>query len=102
MSATRQQNGWAVGTAAGSAAIAAMALTLPGLAQSSGGIEGVLAPGVAPELVREGFVFTEGPVGTAEGGLYFSDIRANKTYYLDPSGKISELRQGPTAPMASR
>ena len=34
-----------------------------------------------------------GPVGTAEGGLYFSDIRANLTYYLDPAGKISVVRK---------
>lgn len=62
-------------------------------AQSPVGIAGVLAPGVAPELVQEGFVFTEGPVGTAEGGLYFSDIRANRTYYLDPAGKIGVVRE---------
>jgi hypothetical protein len=44
---------------------------LPALAQSPAGIPGVLAPGVVPELVQEGFTFTEGPVGTADGGLYF-------------------------------
>jgi gluconolactonase len=63
------------------------------MAQTPAGIAGVIAPGVAPELVQEGFVFTEGPVGTQEGGLYFSDIRANLTYYLDPSGKISVVRR---------
>ena len=62
-------------------------------AQSPAGITGVLAAGVAPELVQEGFVFTEGPVGTAEGGLFFSDIRANRTYYLDPAGKIGVVRE---------
>jgi gluconolactonase len=67
-------------------------LVLPAMAQSPG-IPGVLAPGAAPELVQEGFTFTEGPVGTAEGGLYFSDIRANKTYYLDPGGKIAVVRE---------
>ena len=62
-------------------------------AQSPGGISGVVAPGVAPELVQEGFVFTEGPVGTPDGGLYFSDIRPNRIHYLDPSGKISLVRE---------
>jgi len=47
-----------------------------------------------PELVQEGFVFTEGPVGTADGGLYFSDIRVSKTYHLDPAGKITVIREG--------
>lgn len=62
-------------------------------AQSLGGIAGVVAPGVVPELVQEGFVFTEGPVGTPDGGLYFSDIRPNRIHYLDPGGKISLVRE---------
>src|SRR5271169_824631 len=62
-------------------------------AQSPSGISGVVAPGVEPELVQEGFIFTEGPVGTVEGGLYFSDIRSNRTYYLDPNGKINLVRE---------
>jgi gluconolactonase len=71
--------------------IALLATTV--LAHPQAGIPGVVAPGVQPELVQEGFVFTEGPVGTADGGLYFSDIRANLTYHLDPSGKITMVRE---------
>jgi gluconolactonase len=74
--------------------IAAAALALlasPALAQT--GIPGVLAPGVEVELVQEGFVFTEGPLGTPDGGLYFSDIRPNKIYLLEPGGKIVLLRE---------
>jgi gluconolactonase len=63
------------------------------LAQTSAGIPGVLAPGVESELVQEGFVFTEGPVGTADGSLYFSDIRVNRTFHLDASGKIAVFRE---------
>jgi gluconolactonase len=74
------------------AALLAIAL-LPALAQTPDGIPGVLAPGAVPELVQEGFVFTEGPVGTADGGLYFSDIRVSRTFYLDASGKISVVRE---------
>ena len=70
------------------------ALALPALAQApAGGIPGVVAPGVMPELVQEGFVFTEGPVGRADGGLYFSDVQANRTYLLDGRGKINVLRE---------
>jgi gluconolactonase len=44
--------------------------------------------------VQEGFTFLEGPVGTPDGGLYFSDIMgANRTLRLDPSGKITVLRE---------
>jgi gluconolactonase len=63
------------------------------LAQSQG-IPGVVAAGSEPELVREGFVFTEGPVGTADGGLYFSDIREpSKTYHMDPDRRIMIVRE---------
>lgn len=81
-----------VGSAFGVAAIVAW-LAIPAPAQPLQSLAGVLAPGVAPELVQEGYVFTEGPVGTADGGLYFSDIRVNKTYFLDPAGKISVARE---------
>jgi len=78
----------ALGTAALIALVAASVLAHP-----QGGIHGVVGAGVQPELVQEGFVFTEGPVGTADGGLYFSDIRANQTYHLDPNGKITLVRE---------
>src|SRR5262249_53195057 len=57
------------------------------------GIAGVVAPGVEPGLFQEGFVFTEGPVGTPDGGLYFSDIRPNRIYRLDTNGEISIVRE---------
>jgi gluconolactonase len=63
------------------------------LAQATTGIPGVIAPGVEPELIREGFLFIEGPVGTAEGGLFFSDLLANRIYYLNPAGNISVVRE---------
>lgn len=61
--------------------------------QTASGIKGVVAGDAKPQLVQEGFMFTEGPVGTADGGLYFSDIMgADKTYRLDAAGKISIFR----------
>ncbi|MDP8989378.1 MAG: SMP-30/gluconolactonase/LRE family protein [Acidobacteriota bacterium] len=67
------------------------ALAWPLWAQSPG-IPGVVAPGAEPELVKDGFLFTEGPVGTPDGGLYFTDLRANKIYKIDPEGKITTVR----------
>ena len=62
--------------------------------QTRSGIAGVVAPGVEPELVQEGFIFTEGPLGTADGGLYFTDLRqANRIYRLDAGGRISVFRE---------
>jgi hypothetical protein len=54
---------------AGLAAACLAGLMAPALAQSPSGIPGVVAPGVEPQLIQEGFKFTEGPVGTAEGTL---------------------------------
>src|SRR5215831_16495318 len=71
------------------AAAAFVALFTAPIAAQTGGIPGVVAPGVESELGREGFTFTEGPVGTAAGGLYFSDIRVNRVFHLDPTGKIT-------------
>ena len=87
-----------MGMRAGFGAAALLALcALPALAQTSAGIPGVVAPGTPTELVQEGFVFTEGPVGTAEGGVYFTDIRPNRVHYLDPGGKISIVRENSNA-----
>jgi gluconolactonase len=73
---------------------AALMLAGPALAQApASGIPGVVAPGTMPELVQDGFVFTEGPVGTVEGGLLFSDVQANRTYRLDIKGTITVLRE---------
>jgi gluconolactonase len=71
--------------------------TAAAFAQPSTGIPGVTSAGAKVELVKEGFVFTEGPVGTADGGLYFSDLQTgDKTYRLEkpnePSEKISVYR----------
>ena len=72
-----------VGTAA------AALLAAPALAQSADPIKGVIAPNAKVELVQEGYKFTEGPVGTAKGDLYFTDNRADQILLLDSKGKIS-------------
>jgi gluconolactonase len=61
-------------------------------------IPGVVEAGRQVELVQEGFQFTEGPVGTADGGLYFTDLRASRVHRLDPNGRISVYRE-PTGEM---
>jgi len=73
-------------------AIVLAAFTFPLPAQTAAGISGVVAPGVRPELVEEGFTFTEGPVGTYDGGLFFSDIGAKRIYHMDPEGRITIAR----------
>jgi gluconolactonase len=80
----------------GAAALLALCVG-PAPAQAPSGIPGVVAPGVSTELVQEGFTFTEGPVGAANGGLYFTDLRASRVHYLDPGGMIGVLRENSSA-----
>ena len=67
----------------------AAAIAVPASAQSSDGIKGVIAANAKVELVQEGYKFTEGPVGTAKGELYFTDNRADQILLLNGEGKIS-------------
>ena len=43
--------------------------------------------------MRGGFKGLEGPVAAADGGLFFSDIPANRTYKLEPNGTIAVWRE---------
>lgn len=53
-------------------------------------IPGVVAAGTPIELVQEGFLFTEGPVGTADAGLFFTDTQAKPTriFRMEPGGSV--------------
>lgn len=71
-------------------------LLLAGCASTSSGISivpGVTAPGAQVELVREGFMFTEGPLPAPDGGLYFTDLRASRIHKIEPNGSISLYRE---------
>jgi gluconolactonase len=58
------------------------------------GIPGVVAKGEVVQLYKDGFVFTEGPVPMADGGLYFSDLQtADRIYRLDPKGEFTVFRE---------
>jgi len=77
--------------------VLALAVTLLGACaalapQPERGLRNVVSPDAKVELVQEGFVFTEGPLPTTDGGLLFSDLRASRIYRLDLSGEISVFR----------
>jgi gluconolactonase len=76
----------------------AMLLLLAGVQAEdpkTAGIAGVVAAGTPIELVQEGFTFTEGTVGTPDGGLFFTDTQAKPTrmFRLDPRGAVHPLHQ---------
>jgi len=57
-------------------------------------IPGVFADDAVLELVGEGFGGAEGPVGTADGGLFFTDtgVQPTRIYRLAPDGRITLVR----------
>ena len=76
--------------------ILALALALSAAPQSplTTGIPGVVAPGATIELVQEGFAFTEGPVGTADGGLLFTDLlTSERIHRVAPNGAVTVFRE---------
>jgi len=74
------------------AALAAL-LSLAATGTLADGIPGVVASDTMVQLVSEVFMNTEGPLGTPDGGLYFSDTVAHRTYYLDQQGYITIERE---------
>ena len=56
-------------------------------------ISGVISAGARVDLVKGGFQGLEGPIAIPDGGLYFSDITANRTYRLDKNGNIAIWRE---------
>lgn len=57
-------------------------------------IPGVISADARLELVRDGFKgLLEGPVGAPDGGLYFTDMGANRIYRINPKGDIAVWRE---------
>jgi len=80
---------------AGAGVVAWLGAALLGQNASATAIAGVVAAGTPFELVQEGFLFTEGPVGTADGGLFFVDTQAKPTriFRMDPGGAVTPLAE---------
>jgi gluconolactonase len=57
--------------------------------EAQAAIPGVIAAGTRVELIMSGFRALEGPVAAPDGGLYFSDVDASRTYKLEPNGTVS-------------
>jgi len=56
----------------------------PGLVKN-----GILKPGVKPELIDSGFSFTEGPAVDKEGNIFFTDQPNNRIWKYDTLGRLS-------------
>lgn len=76
-------------------AIGLLASVTGGQGATAPAIPGVVAGGTPIELVQEGFVFTEGPVGTNDAGLLFTDTQSKPTriFRLDPGGAVRPLAE---------
>jgi len=77
----------------GAAALLALLTSSVLHAQPSSAIPGVVAANARVELVAEYFKNTEGPLGDADGNLYFSDTDASRTYMLDRQGHVTIHRE---------
>jgi gluconolactonase len=70
------------------------AATAPQPAKPLDGIADVVAKGETVQLVKEGYAFTEGPVPTSDGGLYFSDLlTSDRIHRMTPNGEITVFRE---------
>jgi len=90
---SRKSFGMSLVSLAGGVALGALVASPASAQAPAGGISGVVAPNAPVELVSDVFENTEGPLGAPDGGLYFSDTNASRTYRLDPMGKIFVYRE---------
>jgi len=42
------------------------------------------------KLIGEGYGFTEGPIATPNGEVYFNDLKSSKTYHIDLEDNVTE------------
>jgi gluconolactonase len=54
---------------------------------------GALVESEQVERLAAGFQFTEGPLWRSDGSLLFQDIKAERTYRLDPDGSVQLVRE---------
>jgi gluconolactonase len=52
-------------------------------------IPGVVAGGTKVQVVKDGFVETEGPIGLPDGGIIFTETRTSKLIKIDKDGNTS-------------
>jgi gluconolactonase len=60
--------------------------------RANGGLDEIVAGDAPLERVAGGFVFTEGPVWSPDGGLLFSSPNTNVIYRWNPSGRVTPFR----------
>lgn len=77
-----------VGIAAHAAAVADSVSTR--IERMDAALDDIIAPGTTIERVATGFKFTEGPMWR-EGRLWFSDLRDDKVFAVNRSGKVELL-----------
>jgi gluconolactonase len=54
---------------------------------------GVVAPGAKLTKIEGTYQFTEGPAADPQGNVYFSDVRASRTYKWSLDGKVTLWRE---------
>ncbi len=67
--------------------------SMPASRPSRGGARGIVEPGARVVELAKGFQFTEGPAVDREGNVFFSDVRASRTYKWSKDRKVSLVRK---------
>jgi len=67
--------------------------SMPTSRPQPGGAQGIVAPAAKVVQLAKGFQFTEGPAVDRKGNVFFSDVRASRTYKWSPDGKVSLVRK---------
>jgi gluconolactonase len=57
--------------------------------KGSSQLQDIVVEGKGWELVGEGYQFTEGPAANAKGEIFFSDVRASKSFKIGVDGAVS-------------
>ena len=69
------------------------AASVPASGPQPGAAQGIVAPAAKVVQLAKGFQFTEGPAVDRKGNVFFSDVRASRTYKWSPDGKVSLVRK---------
>jgi gluconolactonase len=71
------------------AAMMPAAMLAPATDTTASAIPGVVAEGAVVEVIAEGFMGTEGPLGMPDGTLIFTETNANRITRIDQDGELS-------------
>ena len=59
-------------------------------------LDEIIEPGTEPQVIGDGYGFTEGPAAAADGSVYFSDGKNNSIHHYVPGGPVRRFAHDST------